>query len=250
MKVMNNVLVVGAMFTSFAPMAAVDVILDRNISALVAHGEEVGFSISKVDKLEFGNGQNQVVLRVEQLVSNRGEKEKFNSKPIVLTFDAKNTTLNVATKSPISRVEHSEAFNRDPSFLITDASGKEITIRQDILPASSGISRDYLKELDRYNSKHSINIATATVATAAVVVEAKPEASLASSKPTQMVEYWFEKASKEDKSTFSDWAFDNRKAKEVDALEGSKALEMASYWFTQSSSKERKQTLSWLLEQE
>lgn len=253
MKVINKVLVVGAVITSFAPMAAVNLTIDRNISALVAHGEEVGFSITKKDSFEFENGQNQIVLRVEQLVTNLGEKEKFNSQPIVLTFEAEDVSLNVATQSPITRLEHAEAFKKNPNFLITDASGKEVSVKQDVLPASTGISRDYLKELARYNSKNSINLATATATTAAAVTvkedsEVKPSSD--GSQSTQMVEYWYDKASTSEKSEFTDWAFDNRNNSNLEAIEGSKALEMASYWFTQGSTKERKKTLAWLLEQE
>ncbi|MGC9401510.1 YccT family protein [Vibrio genomosp. F10] len=253
MKVMSKVLVVGAMITSFAPMAAVDLSIERNISALVVHGEEVGFSISKKDKFELENGTNQVVIRVSQLVSDFGEKEKFNSQPIVLTFEASDTSLFVSAPSKISRVEQAEEFEKNPRFVVTDKSGKEIKVRQDILPASSGISRDYIKELARYNAKHSIEgVAVVTTATTAVAVESKPKAKASSdqSQPSQMVEYWYEKASNEERTVFSDWAFDNRKTKEVEVIEGSKALEMASYWYSQCDLSERKQILAWLLEQE
>ncbi|MGC9461785.1 YccT family protein, partial [Vibrio genomosp. F10] len=156
MKVMNRMLVVGAMITSFAPMAAVDVTIDRNISAVIANGEEVGFFVLKKSTFEYENGQNQIVVRAAQLVDKQGEKEKFNSHPVVITFDAADTTLKIDIESDITRVEHAEAFNKDPRFVVTDKSGKEIKVKQDILPASSGISRDYVKELARYNSKHSI----------------------------------------------------------------------------------------------
>ncbi|MEZ9231872.1 DUF2057 family protein [Vibrio amylolyticus] len=258
MKVMNKVLVVGAMITSFAPMAAVDLTIDRNIAALVANGEEVGFSFSKKERYEFENGTNQMVLRVEQLVTDLGEKEKFNSLPIVLTFDTADTSLRVSTEHKISRSDQADEFNKNPRFKITDASGKEINVKQDILPASSGISRDYVKELARYNSQNSISLttATATATATATVIAATDETKKVSkpasneSKSTQMVEYWYEKASSQDKAQFTDWAFDNRNTQDLEAVSGTKEIEMASYWFSQGTVAERKKTLAWLLEQE
>ncbi|MFA0079553.1 DUF2057 family protein [Vibrio artabrorum] len=247
MKVINKMFVIGTMLTSFAPMAAVDLTLDRNIAALVVHGEEVGFSISKADKFDFENGRNQIVLRVEQLVSNLGEKEKFNSYPIVLTFDAEDVSLNVATKSPISRKEHANAFQKNPKFVITDETGKEVQVKQDVLPVLSGISRDYVKELNRYNSMNSINLATVTTGSEKTKTESKRSSE--ANQSLQMVEYWYNKASANDKSQFSDWAFDNRNEQDLTSIEGSKPVEMASYWFAQGSVEERKKILSWLLEQ-
>ncbi|PMJ90472.1 DUF2057 domain-containing protein [Vibrio sp. 10N.261.55.A7] len=253
MKVINKMLVVGAMITSFAPMAAVDLTIDRNISALVVNGEEVGFSFTKKEQYVFENGPSQIVLRVEQLVENLGEKEKFNSQPVVLTFDSKDDSLKVSTGYKISRTEQADDFNKEPRFIVTDKSGKEVKVKQDILPASSGISRDYLKELARYNSKNSITLPVATTAAIATNTGETQKVSKPASndsKSTQMVEYWYEKASSQDKAQFTDWAFDNRNTQDLEAVSGTKEIEMASYWFSQGTVAERKKTLAWLLEQE
>lgn len=92
--------------------------------------------------------------------------------------------------------------------------------------------------------------ATAPIAATQVAVPVKPEPTQVISQPQQMVTYWFEQSSKEEKSAITDWAFQNRKSVSSTPLTGSKELEMVSYWFEKLDNKEKSETIIWLIEQE
>lgn len=69
------------------------------------------------------------------------------------------------------------------------------------------------------------------------------------SKPTQMVEYWYQEATAESQTRFTEWAFENRTATSQSFNAQNKAEEMMSYWFQKATTEERKQILSWLVVQ-
>ncbi|MCG9553383.1 hypothetical protein L1D16_16565 [Vibrio sp. Isolate31] len=91
---------------------------------------------------------------------------------------------------------------------------------------------------------------TASMAVAPTVAQVQLESAEVISQPQQMVTYWFEQSSSEEKSAITDWAFKNRKNANPAPLEGSKEIEMVSYWFNKLDSEEKSQTMIWLLEQE
>lgn len=243
------------MVTSFAPQAQVDIKFHRDITPIVIGGEELGFSLFGQSSFELPDGKNQVVFRVAKLVERQGEKEKFNSTVLVATFDAQDDEIFIEPGMTITRVEQAEAFNKTPNISFKSKSGNDLNVQQEALPALPGITRDYEKELARYNKNSGIAIATAASVSVdestlskpseSVVVQTESDAMTSES----MVQYWYEKADSADKETFVNWAFSNRKQPDIATLSGNKPLEMMSYWYAEADMGERKSIFSWLMAQ-
>lgn len=69
------------------------------------------------------------------------------------------------------------------------------------------------------------------------------------SKPQEMVEYWYSEATPEEKSSFSSWAFQNRKQVSGELNGKGKPSQMLDYWYKKASPEQR-DILSWLLKVE
>ncbi|UPQ88627.1 YccT family protein [Vibrio sinaloensis] len=248
MKMIKTVGIVGAVITSFAPMAKVDLTFHRDISPLIIQGEEVGFSLFNKSAYQLEDGQSQIVLRVSKLVDKQGEKEKFNSEVLVVSFDASNEQVLIEPGMTITRKEHATAFDANPSLKITSSTGQKLDYQQAILPASMGVTRDYEKELAKFNKANGIVVPGMVAATAV-----ESQSAIQSAQPSSaqsMVQYWYEKAQPVDKEQFVEWAFANRKQQQLEALDSdSKPLEMMSYWYTEADAGERKAIFAWLVSQ-
>ncbi len=64
MKLVSKIFVCSSLVTSFSLQAAIEINLHRDIEPLVLEGKEVGFSLSKRERITLPNGTNQIVVRV------------------------------------------------------------------------------------------------------------------------------------------------------------------------------------------
>ncbi|WP_104399163.1 YccT family protein [Vibrio penaeicida] len=167
MKLLYKVLTTSAVLLSFQAQADVKVHLHRDLAPVVVDGEEVGFSFGAKSPLVLKDGKNQIVVRVSKLVAKQGEHEKFNSEPIVVTFEAANKELTLNPAKVITRSDQVGSFGDNPKVKMLDVAGHSYPIDQGILKRGSGLTRDYERELTKFNQKNGIKIATATAATAA-----------------------------------------------------------------------------------
>jgi len=244
MKVMNTLLMVGAVITSFATQAEVELKFHRDISPIVIDGEELGYSLFSKDSYTVPNGVNQVVFRVSKLVERQGEREKYNSPAYVLTFEQSDTSLSFEPGVKITRSEHVEAFNESPKFNVIDENGRTVNFKYAVLPASDGLTRDYEKELAKYNSKHYPELATAAV----VATNNTPAPKKQSSQQQNMFDYWLEQASSDEINMFTELAFKARNKGELSVPENaSQPVQMLEYWYNKASVEQRKQILSHLI---
>ncbi|HAS62043.1 MAG TPA: DUF2057 domain-containing protein [Vibrio sp.] len=242
MKVMRTLIAICITTASFAPQAEVGLNFNSNVVPLVVDNEESGLWAFSKPKFEVPNGTNQVVFRVSKLVDNNsGEKEKFNSDPFVVTFNAADTQVTLAMDAKITRLIHVEKFNENPKMKLTDSNGNVLDFKIDKLPSILGLGRDYAKELKKYNQENNI------VTTSSSTSQASTVGQLAGSDASQMVSYWSKKATTQELEQFTNWVFENRQSVSVPALEGSKALEMMAYWYGEASPAERKSILAWLV---
>lgn len=245
MKLIGKIVIFSSVAASFAVQAAVEVNLHRDIEPIVLEGKEVGFSLSKKDKVVLPNGTNQIVIRVAKLVEKKGEREKFNSKPQVFTITASDAVLFLSPEMKITRFEQAEVFEQEPTYSLESKDGSDVEYTYETLPPLSGITRDYVKELRRYNEQNNMSVeapSNDSLQNMAPHNSVKPQAQ-------EMVEYWFTKASKEDKELFIDWAFSNRTQISPKSLEGTKELEMMAHWYQEATPETRKELLSWSLAQ-
>lgn len=250
MKSFKILLLVSLVGASFQAAAEVKIHLERDIQPLVINGDELGFSLGKKNDFELKNGQNQMVVQVSKLVQNKGEYEKFNSSAIVVTFSASDTSVTVAPDGKIITTEDAQKYNKNPILLLTGSSGKKINAEQDILKPLSGITRDYLKELTAYNKSNGIAVASSAAIVTAAALSEKANAKDRISKSQEMVEYWYSEATPEEKSSFSNWAFQNRKQVSGELSGKSTPSQMLDYWYKKASPEQRADILSWLLKVE
>lgn len=254
MKVIKRLSVIGFMVASFAPRAEVNIEFDRDISPLLVGGEEVGYSFFSKSGYTVPDGTNQVVLKVSKLVEKLGEKEKFNSKAFVLTFTEENEQLLIAPDAKIMRLDQAEDFDTNPRFSVTNKQGQNVKYDLDELPNLGGITRDFEKELAKFNSKHypELIAASSTVAVTANASNATKDSSTATDpmQPSQnnMMEYWMQQASDEDIEQFTEIAFEGRNKSEVEIpQDASQPVQMLGYWFNKANSAERKKVLAHLI---
>ncbi|TVO37631.1 DUF2057 domain-containing protein [Vibrio algivorus] len=246
MKSFKILLLVGLVGTSFQSAADVKIGLNQDVQPVVINGDELGFSLTSKKEFNLENGQNQIVVQIEKLVQNRGEYEKYNSVPVVITLEQADTSLTISPSSKIATTEDAKQFDKQPKFTVKNANNDVVNVQQDRLEALGGFTRDYEKELAAYNEANNIVLAGAT--SVSTTVAAKADVKI--SKPQEMVEYWYQEAEQSEKEAFSSWAFQNRKQVSEDLKTTGKPSEMLDYWYKKASEEQRSQILTWLLKVE
>ncbi|CCO46493.1 putative VvgS protein [Vibrio nigripulchritudo SOn1] len=208
MNLLLKVLVACAVLLPIQTFANVQVHLHRDLTPVVIEGEEVGFRIGKKNTIVLKNGQNQIVVRISKLVAKQGEYEKFNSEPMVVTFEASNTELTLNPTRVITRIEQIGSFEDNPEVVMFDKNGRSYTIEQGLLKRGSGLTRDYERELAKFNQKNGIEIAA--VAAASNTVSTSKNAKISSNKHSSTtlsgLKSDFTKLTAEEKKEFLMWA--------------------------------------------
>ncbi|MEX0333509.1 DUF2057 family protein [Vibrio tubiashii] len=252
MKVMKTLLLVGAVITSFAPKAEVELEFHRDISPILVDGDEIGYSLFSQKNYTIPNGVNQVVLRVSKLVERQGEREKYNSDAFVFTFKESDKQLFIEPGTKIVRTEQADKFNESPQFIVKDANGRKVDFDYAVLPASDGLTRDYERELAKFNDKNypDLNVVTATAITTAQNTTS-PKLAVSNSKASQqenMFGYWLEQATPDEINRFTELAFAARSKTEVSVPnDSSQPIQMLGYWYNKASDGERKKLLAHLV---
>ncbi|NLS11609.1 DUF2057 domain-containing protein [Vibrio sp. SM6] len=157
---------IGALALPCLASAQVTLELDDEISLIALNGEALGINFFAKNRYDLEDGINQAVVRVGKLVrKTNGEFEKFNSSPMIITFKASNETVMLLADDTIETVAQAEQFNKKPYITVQAESGNAIVTQQELLPPSEGITRDYEKEVKRYNAKRNIILKQKTIET-------------------------------------------------------------------------------------
>ncbi|EMQ2875933.1 YccT family protein [Vibrio navarrensis] len=139
-------------------LAAVQVNLSKDVELLAVNGEEIGLRLFSKSELQLEDGLNQFVVRASKLVRQaNGEFEKFNSDPVIITFDAKDQKIQLSPQGDIATTTDADNFNKQPYFTLSSSS-PNIQVEQELLPRGPGITRDYEKEIARFNAQRNITI--------------------------------------------------------------------------------------------
>ncbi len=248
-----SLLIMAVLFNCNSALAKVNVTLDTYVSVIAVNGEELGFTLFSNKGIKLPNGSNQLVVRVEKLVNSQSSQlEKFNSVPVIINFDAKDTDLELFAATNVQTVEQAKAFDKQPKFVLAQQGNKQEIIKttQNILPSLGGFSRDYELEIARYNAKNNLQLsATSTAVLSVADKRAAPESDAIN--PVAMVKHWFEQASETEQKTFTELAFQSRK-NNIKQLEdnSSKALGMMVHWYNESSAEQKKNVITWLFEKQ
>ena len=163
MNRIKKLLLVSAIFSSCHVYANVDIKLHNDLEYLIVNGERVGLIVSKSGSKELDNGVNQIVVRVSKLIGKNAEFEKFNSEPIVLTFNASDVKLSVNPDRIIKRVDTVGDFDKKPSVTVINSKGEKVDVHQGLLKYQGGFSRDFVKELAVYNKDHNYQFGFVTI---------------------------------------------------------------------------------------
>ncbi|WP_253277723.1 YccT family protein [Vibrio vulnificus] len=239
-----------ALLAANSVRADVVVHVHRDVAPLVVNGDGVGYSLTKKNKIVLQDGKNQLAVRVEKLIPNNlGEFEKFNSQVSIVTFDSYNIELTVEPGYTLTKKEQADKFNTNPTFVLKDNSGNIVPSIQELLPNGGGFTRDYETEVSKYNKKNSIVLTSSEIPSSEVekAEPTKAEATSTEEKGVEMVQYWYEKASNEDKKQFASLAFENRKSEIAKQNTKSQELDMLVYWFNQTSENGRKNIINWIM---
>lgn len=257
MKKKLQLLAIASLFGCSTTMAEVNVELDRDIHVIAINGESLGFTLMTNGNLELKNGMNQLVVRIEKLIiSDYGEKEKYNSVPVIMTFDASDLSdlsdlsVQLSASKNIKSVKESVLFDKNPLFILKERQAKvELLVKQNILPSAGGFTRDYELEIARYNAKNGIELSDISIAVLETENKAKEKLNAKSVNTVKMVEHWYSKASEKDKKTFTELAFDARK-NDINLVENlnHKELDMMVHWYNESTDEQKKKVISWLFE--
>ncbi|WP_394247521.1 DUF2057 family protein [Vibrio profundi] len=183
MKLFKQSILAITMMTSFSAFSAVDVYFEQGIQALLVNGEEVSNLATQLENTQLNNGPNQVVVRISKLIREGGKYVKFNSEPMVVTFEAEDESITVRSGKQFDSISQVGDYDKRPKVKLLDSSGQSIDTHLGYLARGKGLIRDYEDELVAYNSDHKYSFNYADSATA------KAEATAASPTKAKTVEF-------------------------------------------------------------
>ncbi len=216
-KLLNSFLLLGGL-SPFLAYANVNIQLDKNIEAVVIEGEELPLSVLNKSKFTLPNGQNQLVLRVSKLVTKGSEFEKFRSDPVVVTFDAADTTINIKPARDIRFEREVKEYKSNVNFILETQTEAPVIAKQAILPRGSGFTRDYEKELARFNKKNGIDVYKSHDGVPVDIISVKalpqkqvkaPQVNMSNENAAILLKADFLRMTEKERKAFLEWAVQN-----------------------------------------
>ncbi|MBE1274682.1 DUF2057 family protein [Enterovibrio baiacu] len=219
MKFLKYVFALVALSVSSGAVADVTVKLHRDLEFMVINGEELGFNFGTQKEQVLPNGQNQLVIRMSKLLPNGSSHDKFNSRPIVVTFDASDTKFELAPTRRIESERDINGFDQKPSVKIEGAN--QVDFHQGILLRGPGILPDLARDLALYNKKNGMQGSVQTVveatevaaktSTPAIATKAASASSVDTNNSFILLQADFLRMSPEQQKAFLSWAVQNVK---------------------------------------
>ncbi|QBF82087.1 DUF2057 domain-containing protein [Shewanella maritima] len=214
--------------------ANIDLKYDDNIELIAVNGELV--EDEGTTRLEDTKAKQQLVFNVRSFFMERGNREKFISDVIVVTFDTASVISTNALTLSAGTVRSKKAgkkFNKNPQISLETNTGNQVSFVYDTLKVSGmQLGRNYQAEIAAYNQSSdrasvaalapAVTVAT-PVAASKAQVQPQPQ-STAPSAPApqastemtvktieqdqaeilQMLDYWYNKADDTTKAKFKD----------------------------------------------
>lgn len=245
MNCFNKLVVLIFSVCTFSVQADIKVSLHQDLEILVLNNKNVGYTIFDNNEFTLKNGENQIVIRVSKLVIKQGYKEKFKSEPVVLSFNLSDVNVEVTPERSFIRYEEIKGFDKNPTFIVTN-NGENISVENALLERGAGMTRDYATELKAYNQENNIVVATAGVSSVSTTTESVKKVPAS---PIIMSQALFIKANAAEKEQYTDWAFENRKSIAAPLNGEGKILPMLEYWYEKATKDEKAEILTWVLAQ-
>ncbi|WP_239185419.1 DUF2057 family protein [Vibrio sp. Of7-15] len=128
----------------------------KEIEILVVNGEEVNGGFGHQDSVVVPKGENQLLLRIAKVIRLDGQKTKFESKTLLITFNVLNDSYKIEPPIKIKNGEQANKYNEKPSIVLTSESST-VNYRLDIVTGSGkSLFRNYEKDVQKYNNKGGI----------------------------------------------------------------------------------------------
>ncbi|MCK6262630.1 DUF2057 domain-containing protein [Vibrio sp. ZSDE26] len=149
---------------------------DSRVEILAVNQEINQIANTGKGDLQIENGQNQLLVRVTAMIDTNGGKEKFNSSPLVVTFDVSDETLLLETPFAIRDQRGVNRYNKNPNIKVT-SNGKDVETSVDIITNETfALIKDYNAMLATYNQSNGVAaISTAAAATVASTTASTPK---------------------------------------------------------------------------
>ncbi|MFA0442435.1 hypothetical protein BCU70_14330 [Vibrio sp. 10N.286.49.C2] len=135
---------------------------------------------------------------------------------------------------PVDAATWKAVGEKDFVFNLVTNSSYQVSFR-----LAAGYIEALKTELD--SPVHAAAVATAT--SAAVIAPSGNNQSV------DMIQYWYDKASSNEKDEFVTWAVENRKSIVTELPLDSQSTDMMQYWYKEATISERQSILAWLLSQ-
>ncbi len=199
----------------------------KNVDIEVVNGQKPGLG-AKTFTLK--TGKNQVAFEVDQAIRTTGDTERFTSDPIVISFTLE-SDQDVTLGAPNFRnMREAKAFEKNPQPVLTDSKGNGIEYKLAVLKREGlQFGRNLVEEVNGFNlsddpaavaelapaiyvrgvsSQTQAQMNAAAQITQIQQAQQAPTAAPANSDSmsTQMLQYWYNKASKADREAFMKWA--------------------------------------------
>ena len=212
MKPLYKFIAAGLMFGAVSVSAETTLSFQSEIQPLILNSADAedAFEESVHNRLLIGEGTNQLLFKVGQLVSEDAKHRKYNSPAFVIRFEATDSPLELSYPK-IRTITEARAFEKSPAFELVNAENKAIDFSIDKLTAG-GLQnlRDYQNELVAYNKRpDAIAAVSSLTEDKTSVVATQP--SVKSSSRMNVLQASFSNLSAKEQQQFMLWAMKNLK---------------------------------------
>lgn len=190
---------------SFNSVAQVTLSVDRDIEVLVTNGSEFEKPmIGHADKVVLPDGENQLLVRVAKIIRRDGKKEKFNSHPQVVRFNAENQELDLKLPKPVGTGIEADEYNKKPQLSLTLNDGLPYDFKSDVIQ-TSGLSlfRDYEDLVYKYNRRGDGEAVLTKSSNNSFKIDSFPENTLSSD---EQIKKLFNEMPADKQKDFISWA--------------------------------------------
>jgi uncharacterized protein YccT (UPF0319 family) len=223
--------VIGLLATcATMPTMAATLKLSPEINLLVIDGKKVSSSLFKGSTgLELVDGQHQILFRVEKPVRyGSRDEDMYSSDPLIANFDSANSDIITISLPRITTKAEAARFDKNPSFTLVNEKGQTINAVKDKLKLEGlVIAADMEMEMAKYNTGNGVAAIPSLAQITVINPRGYPQTSMPPVPVTrtpvaqnsvtvkgetaeeEMLQYWFQRADKETRKRFLDWANKN-----------------------------------------
>lgn len=200
----KTLIAMGLFLSASAVHADSQFAFQTEIEPQVVNGKAVDSAwFSDVDQLQLHPGATQLGFTVGQIVFEDGKRRKFNSRLMVMSFDAKDEQTYQLNYKKFRTIEEANKFNDDPLFELKTNNGEPVKFKLAVLD-KNGLQgfRDYEREIAEFNKTTGQTVVA--VGESATLVHSNAEVATG-------IKQQFAGMSREEQQAFMQWAMQNLK---------------------------------------